>query len=403
MLNHPHPIASRRTSSDTPFSRRSFLLKSGQAGLVVTLGPLLDLSRATASTELAGGTFLGELEFLLEPELSFGQLEGTGLDGRREVDLSALDEDRLITPTSEFFIRTGVPDLLDPDRLRSLQVDGLVERPSNLAIERIARESADQGVHLLECAGNSRWRRFGLISAGRWSGVTIESFLDGAGVKEPARALRVDGFDGHTRGSTNSTIGCSWIFSLEEMIKSKAFIATRLNGKPLPLVHGAPMRLIVPGWYGCCCIKWVHRIEVIDSSHSATSQMIEFASRTHQDGTPQSASEFSPAIIDMAAMPIRVERWRLDEGLCYRIVGILWGGRQETHRLEIRTRPTDPFEPVTAQPKRASHHSWGLWSHIWKTPGAGKALIQLRVDDPSIQTRRLDAGYYVRAVEILPS
>jgi DMSO/TMAO reductase YedYZ molybdopterin-dependent catalytic subunit len=367
---------------------------------VVGLGSYFDISHA-ATGDLSEGTYLGNLDFLLEPDLELGRLQGAGLDGRRIEDLSALTTDRLITPTENFFVRTAVPDLFERRTATSLQVGGLVERPLTLSSESILSQSVDQGVHLLECAGNSRWMRFGLISVGQWNGVSIDSILDRAGPVPAAAAIRVDGFDEHSRGSTNSTIGCSWVFPLEDLRRSGAFIATQLNGEALPLANGAPMRLIVPGWYGCCCIKWVNRIEVVDHLQPATSQMTEFASRTHQTGDLNLASDFSPALIDMAAMPIRIERWKTAAGIRFRIVGVLWGGQQETDRLEIRTRPTDPFERVGGQPNRSSPSSWGLWSHEWSPPAPGKFLVQLRVSDPAIRTRRLDSGYYVRAVEIL--
>ena len=118
----------RRTSIDTHLSRRSFVLRTVQAGALAAFGPGLDFSEADSSGTFEGGTFLGELDFLLEPELQLGHLEGSGLDGRREVDLSALEKGRMITPTGKFFVRTAVPDLLDLNQLRSLQVDGLVEQ-----------------------------------------------------------------------------------------------------------------------------------------------------------------------------------------------------------------------------------------------------------------------------------
>ena len=60
-------------------------------------------------------------------------------------------------------------------------------------------------------------------------------------------------------------------------------------------------------WYGCTCIKWLNAITFVDNDAEATSQMQEFAARTHQHGVPKLAKDYKPAIIDQAAMPIRVE------------------------------------------------------------------------------------------------
>ena len=93
---------------------------------------------------------------------------------------------------------------------------------------------------------------------------------------------------------------------------------------------------LVPGWYGCVSIKWVDEIKVVDDSTEATSQMQEYASRTHQQGVPKLARDFALATVDPAAVPIRVEKWLVNNQIKYRVVGILWGGSQPVHNLEIK-------------------------------------------------------------------
>jgi len=175
-----------------------------------------------------------------------------------------------------------------------------------------------------------------------------------------------------------------------------------MNGAPLPRHHGQPVRLIVPGWYACTCIKWVNEIRLVDESEPATGQMREFASRTHQDGTPKLARDFQPAAMDQAAMPIRVEKWRVDGGLEYRVVGILWGGSEPTEALEIRFKSGifgGPYVPVETYDHR-QNWTWTLWSHTWKPQEGGRYRIELRVNDPQIRTRRLDRGFYARTAEL---
>src|SRR5262249_23935012 len=160
-----------------------------------------------------------------------------------------------------------------------------------------------------------------------------------------------------------------------------AFLATGMNGTPLPRDHGAPVRLIVPGWYGCACINWVNRIEIVDDTAPATSQMREFAGRTHQDGTPLLAREFAPAVIDLAAMPVRVEKWVIDGRLLYRVVGIMWGGSKPSNALEIRFRADEAFVPVGHCPKPENTRTWSVWWHLWRPPSPRTYDIVLRVND----------------------
>jgi hypothetical protein len=186
-----------------------------------------------------------------------------------------------------------------------------------------------------------------------------------------------------------------------------------MNGAPLTPDHGGPaMRLVVPGWYGCACIKWVTRIELVTNDAQATSQMREFAARTHQPfdsreiesslraGQPLLARDFDPATIDTAAMPVRVEKWTDAGRAFYRVVGIIWGGSKPTNALSIRFKSGEPWIRVDDCPLPASTLTWSMWSHTWRPTAAGRYQIVLRVDDPAIRTRRLNLFFYVREVAI---
>src|SRR5437867_560877 len=74
--------------------------------------------------------------------------------------------------------------------------------------------------------------------------------------------IAVSGVDDLTQRSQTSVPGASWIFSRDDIERAAAFLATRMNGAPLPRDHGSPIRLVVPGWYGCACIKWVTQIDL---------------------------------------------------------------------------------------------------------------------------------------------
>src|SRR5260370_13367839 len=158
------------------------------------------------------------------------------------------------------------------------------------------------GMHLMECSGNTCAKQLGVLSVADWVGVPISGLL-AARVKPRTDRVMVSGFEQYPMKSATSIAGADWIFTLEELESAKAFLATEMNGRPLTRDHGAPVRLVVPGWYGCTCIKWVNAIRFVDNDVDATSQMEEFAARTHQQGGPKFATGDRPAIIDQAAMP----------------------------------------------------------------------------------------------------
>jgi DMSO/TMAO reductase YedYZ molybdopterin-dependent catalytic subunit len=238
------------------------------------------------------------------------------------------------------------------------------------------------------------------MSAADWEGVPLSLLLERVRALREATRILVGGVDEIALSSRTSEPGAGWIFSRDELQSSGAFLATGMNGRPLTRHHGFPLRLVVPGWYACCCVKWVDRIGLVPDEAPATSHMREFSSRTHQAGAPGLAREFEPAVIDHAAFPVRVEKWLVSGRLTYRVVGILWGGSRPTNDLLIGFRSDEPFVPVDDCPLPRTTATWVLWTHEWRPKEPGVYQIVLRLGDPAIRTRRLDRFYYARDVDI---
>lgn len=342
----------------------------------------------------------------------FGRLLGEGLDARLFTDLSTLrrSESRSapITPVDRFFIRTACPSTLPPTDAWSIAIGGLVEKPARLRLADLTAGARTRRV-LLECSGNSDESSYGLLSAADWDGVPLLPLLDRVRPSPRAGRILVAGVDDTTRPWRTSIAGASWIFTPEDL--QGAFLAVGMNGSPLPRDHGFPVRLIVPGWYGCTCIKWVDRIDFVRDDEPATTQMREFAARTHQrlepsaapgrrDVPPRLARDYLPATIDTAAMPVRVEKWIVDGRPEYHITGIVWGGSTPTNALSIRFKSGGAWTRIDDCPLPVSTLTWSLWTHTWRPTEAGRYQIVLRVDDRSIRTRRLDVFFYVREVVI---
>jgi hypothetical protein len=157
---------------------------------------------------------------------------------------------------------------------------------------------------------------------------------------------------------------------------------------------------VVPGWYGCSWIKWVNELRWVGADEPSTTQMLEFAFRTHQNGIPELARDYRDPDIDTAAMPIRVEQRRIGGRLEYHVVGVVWGGRQPVERLVIRFGSRDPGTTFPVCPPPASSRTWALWRYAWRPAESGYYDIALRAADPQVRTRRLDLSFYIRRVRI---
>jgi len=375
-------------------TRRRFLEAAAGAAAATWLAP----AARSAAPERRLGTvpFVGEGTFPVDTTI------GAGLGQRRALDLSTLSPRALLTPQDRFFIRTGCPDRRPPAASWTVRVHGLVEAPVDIALEALEREAAPQGVHLLECSGNSRAAHFGFLSAAEWTGVALERVL--ARIRPRSRAARVlvSGFDEHSVGDPGSVPGASWIFGLDQVRASGAFLATQMNGAPLDRDHGEPLRLVMPGWYGCASIKWVNEIALVEDAAPLTGQMREYAGRTHQAtvGPRTLARDFQPATVDPAALPVRVDKLAGAGGrISYRVMGIVWGGPTPPRALGIRFNPDLPLTPVEDM-GRADGRTWALWSHRFEPPAPGRYRIELAVRDPAVRTRRLDMGFYAREIQI---
>jgi DMSO/TMAO reductase YedYZ molybdopterin-dependent catalytic subunit len=393
------------------FDRRHVLgaLASAGAAAVVDPGPLL--ARFAAQHPCADPSAAGSLLRTLPlsragaPVQPFGVKFGRGLDARLVTDLSLLEPDTLITPNRLAYIRTECPPAVAA-RKRPWTIE--MGRPNDsrtapaaslFTVDDLARQAGDMGAHLFECAGNNNPANFGLMSVAEWRGVPLTAIVSRLGPSARASAVLVNGVD-YQQGSNDSIAGAGWIFPLPSLDSLGAFLAIGMNGEPLPLDHGSPIRLVVPGWYGCAWIKWVHEIRLVGADEPATGQMREFAGRTHQSGRHDLARDYAPAEIHAAATPVRVEQRRGPAGLVFRIVGIVWGGTRPVERLEIRFSSDDGWQAFDVCPAPRTHRTWSLWDYHWKPPRPGVYDIALRVPDPSVPQRRLDSGYYTRQVRI---
>ena len=361
------------------------------------------LAQAACVEPVAAGELLGVVPLTGDRPrpTPFGEaVGGPGLDTRVFTDLSRVGPERLVTPTAEVFVRTAPPpQLSERTAAWSVALEG-GRGPARVSIEELRSASRPMGTHLIECAGNNNPDNFGLLSVAEWSGVPLEEVARGWRGSETSYGVLVSGVDDESQPARSSVPGAAWVLPWSEVDARKPFLAVGMNREALPLAHGAPVRLVVPGWYGCSWIKWVHELRLVGDDAAATTQMREFAGRTHQDGVPGLARDYQPPAIDLAATPIRVERRRVDGRIEYLIVGIVWGGSAPVSELLIRFDSRDAWKPLSVCPVPTSHAAWSIWTYRWRPTAPGTYSISLKCADPKIRTRRLDMFFYTRRVFI---
>jgi sulfite oxidase len=213
-----------------------------------------------------------------------------------ETGLAALAEGPL-TPTDAFYVRShaAVPEI-DPTAWR-LHVHGVVDRELDLSLNTLREAFREREVTAtVQCAGN---RRAGLIASrdipgeapwgpgatgtATWTGVALADVLALVGPLREATDVGFAGADLCSEARPAQRFGGS--IPLDKARRPEVLLAWGMNGEPLPLVHGAPLRVVVPGYIGARSVKWLERVEVRSRPWQGYFQHVAYR-LLPEDGTP---------------------------------------------------------------------------------------------------------------------
>ena len=179
----------------------------------------------------------------------------------------------VFTPNDQFFVRwhwANIPTEVNADTFR-LAVHGHVNQVLSLSLKDIVSMPQVELAAVNQCSGNSRgyfqprvpggeWGN-GAMGNARWTGVRLKDVLDRAGVKSGGVQVRFNGLDDPVLPG-----GPDFMKSLDvdHARDGEVMIASAMNGQQLSLLHGFPLRVIVPGWYSTYWVKMLNDIEVLD-------------------------------------------------------------------------------------------------------------------------------------------
>ncbi len=247
----------------------------------------------------------------------------------------------------------------------TLRIGGHVAAPSRAFASAISTPTSGRpSAYLIECSGNADQTNYGLMSTADWEGVPLPAVLDRVRPAAGASRVLVSGVDDDTRTWRTSVPGASWIFTRDELAARDARRSHERRAAD------ARSRLSRPAHRAGLVRLQLHQVGRSHRSRRQTRRRRrrrcrEFAARTHQPteqmraGEPALARDFIPAVIDTAAMPVRVEKWLAGGRIEYRIAGIIWGGSKPTNALSIRFRASEPWVRVDDCPMPASRRSRG--------------------------------------------
>lgn len=280
----------------------------------------------------------------------------------------------IITPIERHYVRShfAIPSFTGP-----LVIDGLVRHEIALSLEELRAMLAGSLVVTLECAGNGRafldppapgepWR-LGAVGTAEWTGVPLVAVMARAGVRPAARELLFTGADHGSVDGRDTQYERS--LPIEYASGGEALLAYAMNGEDLTPHHGAPLRLIVPGWYGVASVKWLARITAIPAPFGGFYQ----AERYVIDGAPLREVE-----------PRALITWPTDgaalEGGPVQVRGYAWSGRSPLMRVEVSANAGATWVAAALGPE-VSPHAWRTWQLDWKADAPGDHILLARAID----------------------
>ena len=349
-----------------------------------------------------------------------------------------LDLEGVLTPTDAYYIvaQLDMPDPVHPDDF-SFSIDGMVDSPTQYTLEEIRKLPGRTVRAVTECAGNDGeffdyikpgsnmkkpslrvvqaeeggWRQTmdsdetpdiedirqsipstGLVSGGEWTGVQLGSVLERTGIQEGAVCVALHGWDEGkpdpvtqylSVGRTDfevvdpGIINYAKALPLEKALHEDTILAWAHNGEYLTHVHGAPLRLVVPGWAGNWWVKWIDRIEVLD-------HMPDFYYQTHyfvSGDSPEDPDKKPMMALGVKAMITspRDEDGPIKRGT-HAIRGRTWSGEGAVVRVEISTDAGETWKDATIE-ESGDRWLWRRFHYLWEVSEPGHYKIMARGTD----------------------
>jgi sulfane dehydrogenase subunit SoxC len=289
-------------------------------------------------------------------------------------------------------IHFDIPDA--NESLWRLEIGGLVGRPCSFSLAELKAWPAKTLRVTMECAGNGRgqlsprypsvpWLEEG-VSTADWTGVPLRKVLE---LKDEAREVVFHGADRGFDAGIEHDFARS--LSVEQAMRDDVLLAYAMNGAPLPPQHGAPLRLVVPRWYGMASVKWLRSIDAIDRPFDGLQQARSYHFRRSADekGEPCTLMRVNSLMVPPGIPDFYTRRRVLDAG-SIEIQGRAWSGAAPIVRVELgidgawRDAALDAPRP----------HCWQGWRATWQAT-SGEHELSCRATDHAGHVQPLEAPW----------
>jgi DMSO/TMAO reductase YedYZ molybdopterin-dependent catalytic subunit len=296
-----------------------------------------------------------------------------------------------LTPNEAFYVRwhlEGIPTHVDLRTWR-LRIDGHVERPLDLSMEELRRIEPVSLVAVNQCSGNSRslfaprvpggqWVN-GAMGNARWTGVRLRDLLRRAGLRAGAMQVTFQGLDEAPLPTVPDFVKA---LELDHANQEDVMVAYEMNGAPLPMLNGFPLRLVVPGWYATYWVKALSNIAVLD--HRFTGYWMATAYRIPATpGANEAPESLAQQTVPINRMNVRSfivnpdQSARVPVGQSCALQGIAFDGGQGIRQVEVSVDGGSNWSAARLG-EDLGRFSFRRWHADWMPAARGEYRLHVR-------------------------
>jgi len=292
-----------------------------------------------------------------------------------------------VTPVGLHYLLThyDVP-VVDPGSWR-LAVHG--ERELELSLDELRKRPATELTVTMECAGNGR-ARFDprpvsqpwlneAIGTARWRGTALRPLLEEAGVPDATVEVLLTGLDRGVEGGEEQAFQRS--LPLDEALRDEVLLAYEMNGAPLLPQHGFPLRVIVPGWYGMTNVKWLGRIEFLETPFAGYQNSQGYRLRQTEDDEGVPLDRMRPrSLMVPPGIPEFLSRDRFLEAGEVLLEGRAWSGHAPIASVEVSADGGSTWALAELEPD-GERWAWRGWTYRWQAEHGDHLLCSRARDE----------------------
>jgi DMSO/TMAO reductase YedYZ molybdopterin-dependent catalytic subunit len=319
----------------------------------------------------------------------------------RGMPLEALRHDLTPVGLHYLLVHFDIP-ALDPDTWR-LRVDGAVGATLDLSLDELRARPATTIPVTMECAGNGRARLEPrpvsqpwldeAVGTAAWTGAPLAGVLRDAGLEAAAVELVFTGADHGIEGDVELDYARS--LPIDEATRPEVLLAYEMNGRPLEPQHGAPVRLLVPGWYGMTSVKWLTHIEAVVTPFDGYHQAVAYRVQQSEEDPGERVTRIHPrALMLPPGFPDFPSRHRfLDHG-DVQLQGRAWSGRAPIERVDVAIDGTWFNADLDAG---LGDWAWRAWRFPWNAE-PGEHSLSCRATDAAGEAQPLEQPWNLQGM-----